>query len=147
MLRTGVRMGLVFHGPVLVQLRILDSRTPLKTPKAAFAAAVREQLLAYAQDPEAGFDVVKQAQGTAFQLRVWQALEAIPAGVTLTYGELARRLKTSPRAIGAACRNNPIPVIVPCHRVVASNGDGGYMGKTTGREVNVKQWLLAHERR
>ncbi|TAM44799.1 MAG: MGMT family protein, partial [Gammaproteobacteria bacterium] len=77
---------------------------------------------------------------------VWNALQRIPAGKVLSYGDLARKLKTGPRAVGNACRANPIPVVVPCHRVVASNGKGGFMGKTGGKALVIKDWLLAHER-
>jgi methylated-DNA-[protein]-cysteine S-methyltransferase len=59
---------------------------------------------------------------------------------------LARRIKSSARAIGNACRANPVPIVVPCHRVVAVNGDGGFMGKRGGRALALKRWLLAHER-
>ncbi|MGE3320011.1 MAG: methylated-DNA--[protein]-cysteine S-methyltransferase [Candidatus Berkiella sp.] len=85
--------------------------------------------------------------GTPFQQRVWQALLEIPLGQTRTYGELAKKLKTSARAIGMACRTNPIALIVPCHRVVAANDLGGFGGVRDGKPVKVKQWLLAHEAR
>jgi methylated-DNA-[protein]-cysteine S-methyltransferase len=64
----------------------------------------------------------------------------------MTYGELAQRLKSSARAVGNACRRNPIAIVVPCHRVVAASGDGGFMGKRTGHALAIKRWLLAHER-
>lgn len=83
--------------------------------------------------------------GTPFQQRVWQALMAIPPGEVVTYGELARQLDSSPRAVAGACRANPIPILIPCHRVIAANGPGGYMGKVAGRELAIKQWLLRHE--
>ena len=82
-------------------------------------------------------------EGSVFQKRVWMALLHIPFGQVITYGQLARQLNTSSRAIGQACRTNPITVVIPCHRVVAANGLGGYMGKT-GNIIG-KQWLLAHE--
>jgi methylated-DNA-[protein]-cysteine S-methyltransferase len=83
--------------------------------------------------------------GTPFQRRVWQRLSAIPAGETLTYGALARELGTSARAVGGACRTNPIPLVIPCHRVVATNGLGGYSGERGGDWLAKKRWLLAHE--
>jgi methylated-DNA-[protein]-cysteine S-methyltransferase len=82
-------------------------------------------------------------QGTEFQKRVWEAMLKIPAGQTRTYGELARELNTGSRAVAQACRCNPLPLIIPCHRVVAANGIGGFMGKR--QQVDVKRWLLAHE--
>lgn len=83
--------------------------------------------------------------GTPFQRRVWQALQAIPCGQTLSYGELAQRLGSGARAVAAACRSNPIPLVIPCHRVVAATGPGGYMGKTAGAALAIKQWLIDHE--
>ncbi len=83
--------------------------------------------------------------GTVFQKSVWKELRKIPLGETRTYGEIAKKLNSSPRAVGNACRKNPVPIIVPCHRVVSANGIGGFAGKTKGREINIKRWLLNHE--
>jgi methylated-DNA-[protein]-cysteine S-methyltransferase len=84
--------------------------------------------------------------GTVFQRRVWQALEAIPYGQTRTYGEIASELGSSARAVGGACRANPMPILVPCHRVVAADGLGGYAGRTNGAWFAIKAQLLRHER-
>lgn len=83
--------------------------------------------------------------GTPYQQRVWRALRAIPAGQTVSYGALARRLKSGARAVAAACRANPIPVLIPCHRVVAAAGLGGYDGATAGPQLARKRWLLHRE--
>jgi methylated-DNA-[protein]-cysteine S-methyltransferase len=83
--------------------------------------------------------------GTDFQLSVWQALQQIPYGSVCTYGELASRLGTSARAVAGACRANPLPLLIPCHRVVAANGPGGYMGSVSAAPVETKLWLLQHE--
>jgi methylated-DNA-[protein]-cysteine S-methyltransferase len=82
-------------------------------------------------------------KGGPFHLRVWEELQKIPPGETVSYGELARRLGNprASRAVGQACGANPIPLIVPCHRVIASNGSLG--GFSAGLER--KRWLLAHE--
>jgi methylated-DNA-[protein]-cysteine S-methyltransferase len=90
-----------------------------------------------------GLDV--EPPGTDFQRRVWHALQAIPPGQTRTYGELARQLGSGARAVGNACRRNPVPVIVPCHRVVGVAGIGGYAGRMSGAPLRHKRWLLAHE--
>lgn len=82
--------------------------------------------------------------GTAFQQRVWHALGAIPAGTTRTYQELAAELNSGPRAVGQACRVNPYPLIIPCHRVIAKRGLGGYMGPNQSGLI-IKQALLAFE--
>jgi len=80
-----------------------------------------------------------------FRQKVWRALRRIPRGTTRSYGALARELRTSARAVGGACRDNPLPLVVPCHRVVAHGGPGGFMGARAGFPMRVKQWLLAHE--
>lgn len=90
-------------------------------------------------------DLPLAPRGTPFQRRVWQALRRIPPGERVTYGELARRLESGPRAVGGACRANAVPLLIPCHRVVAADGDGGFAGHTRGRWLEIKRWLLAHE--
>jgi len=109
------------------------------------AAMVRGQLMAYFEDGSYAFGLPLNLQGTAFQSRVWEALREIPPGCTVTYGELAWKLGTSARAIGGACRANPCPIVVPCHRVVASKGLGGFAGDSSGRKFMVKRWHLRHE--
>ncbi len=97
------------------------------TPLLREAAA---QLAAYFAGTLTAFDVPLAPAGTGFQKRVWQAMREIPYGETWTYGGLAKRAGTVPRAVGGACGANPIPVIIPCHRVLAANGGaGGYSGK------------------
>ncbi len=82
-------------------------------------------------------------QGTRFQKKVWQELKTIPLGSVRTYGDVAKELHTSSRAVGQACRRNNIPLFIPCHRVVAAKGLGGFMGGY--RHVERKRWLLQHE--
>ena len=82
---------------------------------------------------------------TPFQKKVLNQLVLIPYGETKTYGEIAIKLKTSPRAVGNACRRNPIPIVIPCHRVVASKGLGGYSGATEGETHYIKRYLLRLE--
>jgi methylated-DNA-[protein]-cysteine S-methyltransferase len=107
--------------------------------------AFREALARYFEAGEAGLNLPLAARGTDFQHRVWRALQAIPPGATRTYGDLARQLGTSARAIGGACRANPCLIAVPCHRVIAKDGLGGFAGDVTGRRLEVKRWLLRHE--
>ena len=83
--------------------------------------------------------------GTEFQKAVWNELKKIPLGETRTYGDIAKKLNSSPRAVGNACRKNPIPLIVPCHRVISATGIGGFAGEVAGRQINIKRWLLNHE--
>lgn len=83
--------------------------------------------------------------GTPFQQRVWRLLRTIPPGQTRTYGDVARQLSTSARAVGGACRANPIVLLIPCHRVVAANGDGGFAGHSEGTWPAIKHHLLQLE--
>ena len=108
---------------------------------------VLDQLFRYFEDARWQFDLPLEMRGTPFQRRVWQSLRRIPSGGTRSYGDLARELGSSARAVGGACRRNPIPIVVPCHRVVAAGGIGGFMGQRGGGALAIKQWLLDHERR
>ncbi len=83
--------------------------------------------------------------GTPFQLRVWNELVRIPFGQTRYYSEIAQQLNTSARAVANACRANPLAIVIPCHRVIAKSGFGGYYGATQGRLAETKRWLLNHE--
>lgn len=103
-----------------------------------------EQIMQYLQQSTTPFSLQATVQGTAFQQRVWQAIAAIPVGHTLTYGELAKKIGSGPRAVANACGANTLPLVIPCHRVLAQNGIGGFMqGKQNS--LKIKQWLLAHE--
>ncbi|MGV6875006.1 methylated-DNA--[protein]-cysteine S-methyltransferase [Pseudochelatococcus sp. B33] len=108
----------------------------------AFAAA-REQLRAYFGKELREFDLQLAPSGTPFQHKVWQALTRIPWGTTSSYGEVARRIgkPTASRAVGAANGLNPLPIVVPCHRVI---GAGGAM-VGFGGGIDTKKWLLALE--
>ncbi|KXF83279.1 methylated-DNA--[protein]-cysteine S-methyltransferase [Enterovibrio coralii] len=102
-----------------------------------------EQLDRYFAGENVEFNVALDLQGTAFQQSVWTLLQAIPAGETRCYGDLAHLLgkPTASRAVGAANGQNPIAIIVPCHRVIGKNGKlTGYAGG-----LSAKEWLLAHE--
>ena len=109
------------------------------------AQRIRYQISAYCRSADSPFDVPLQPRGTEFQRRVWQALLDIPVGQVRSYGDIADQLGSSPRAVGNACRANPIPLIIPCHRVVAANGIGGFAGQTRGSRLAIKRRLLAHE--
>ena len=105
----------------------------------------RRQLQAYFDGDLRAFDLPLAAEGSAFQKRVWTALCDIPYGETISYGELARRIgqPTAARAVGLANGQNPISIVVPCHRVIGANGSlTGY-----GGGLPRKRWLLAHEGR
>ncbi len=114
---------------------------PRETPPALRTAAA--QLEEYFSGTRTSFSLPLAPRGTAFQLDVWKALADIPYGVTTTYGELARRVGRpgAARAVGQANGANPLPIVVPCHRVVAADGGlGGYAGG-----ADTKRRLLALE--
>jgi methylated-DNA-[protein]-cysteine S-methyltransferase len=107
-------------------------------------AAVYQQLNDYLNQETHTFDVGVQPHGTEYQQRVWQAISQIPFGETRTYSQLARQIGSGPRAVANACGANMLPLAIPCHRVVAQNGLGGFMqSKSDG--LRVKKWLLQHE--
>lgn len=139
------RIGIRMNGEAARALDYLPADAPEQPPADAATQRVVEQLEAYFRDPHYLFTVPLVLAGTAFQQRVWAALRAIPAGTVLTYGELARQLSSAARAIGGACRNNPLPILIPCHRVVGRQGLGGYAGEVAGDPLGIKRWLLRHE--
>lgn len=113
----------------------------------AYTRTVADQLARYFENPGWKFSLNIKTHGTAFQQQVWRELAKINYKKRCTYGELAKSLSTSPRAIGGACRSNPVPVVVPCHRVVSKSGPGGFCGTDDANsfELQVKNWLLDHE--
>jgi methylated-DNA-[protein]-cysteine S-methyltransferase len=140
------RLGVTLKNGRLADINFLDARFPLRAPKEAAARRMCRALKIYLRNPKTKFRLPLAMDGTDFQQRVWRALQRIPTGSVLSYGELAHKLKTGARAVGNACRANPIPIVIPCHRVVAANGKGGFMGKIGGRALMIKDWLLTHER-
>jgi methylated-DNA-[protein]-cysteine S-methyltransferase len=102
----------------------------------------RDQLHAYFDGGLTAFDLPLAPTGTAYRRAVWQALCDIPYGQTRSYGDIARAAGGSPRSVGQANGCNPIPIVIPCHRVVASNHIGGYSG---GEGLATKRFLLALE--
>jgi len=115
-------------------------------PVNALAAETVRQLHRYLADPRFVFSLPLRPAGTLFQRRVWEQIALIPGCHTRTYGEVAKTVKSAPRAVGQACGANPYPVIVPCHRVVAAGGDlGGFARQRGGFLLDVKRWLLVHE--
>ncbi len=141
----GYKLAIKLSGESLVGLDFVAATESLIAPQSDAAAYAVAQLELYFRNPHWPFDLRLQLQGSDFQQRVWQALREIPVGTTLTYGQLAWRLESSARAVGGACRANPIPLIVPCHRIVAATGVGGFMGHRAGDEISIKTWLLQHE--
>lgn len=141
-------LGVTASATHLTGIRFLSPTVAAAAPrKGSLAHLVCVQLQAYLEDPAFEFDVPLALSGTRHRLAVWEAMQRIPAGRTRTYGELAAELGSSARAVGGACGANPVPVVVPCHRVIgAGRAIGGFMGaKSEGFELAIKRWLLGHE--
>jgi methylated-DNA-[protein]-cysteine S-methyltransferase len=130
----------------VVAIRYLPPAAEAMAPRNALAERAARQLERYREDADAPFDLPLAIEGTPLQKGVWQAMCAIPRGRTRTYGELARELGTEARAVGQACGDNRLPIVIPCHRVVAADGIGGFGHATSGYLLEAKRWLLMHER-
>lgn len=137
-------LGLIFNQSYLKALHILENQTVEYNAPHPIANTIISDLDAYFKNPTHIFTCAIKPEGTSFQIKVWEALRALPAGKTDTYGELARQLQTSPRAIGQALKKNPIPIVLPCHRIISKIDLGGYMGKSK-HHLAIKKWLLNHE--
>jgi methylated-DNA-[protein]-cysteine S-methyltransferase len=139
------RLGIVVDDEALLALDFLATDVAAKPPVTPLAQQVWEELSAYLNDPAHRFRLPLKPGGTAFQQRVWQQIAAIAPGKTVSYGDIAHALQTSPRPVGTACGANPLPLVVPCHRVVGKTGLGGFNGQKTNLTLDVKRWLLRHE--
>jgi methylated-DNA-[protein]-cysteine S-methyltransferase len=140
-----MNVGVATREDQVAGIRYLPPQAPLVHPKNRLAERAAQQLERYREDPDARFELPLAVEGTLFQRRLWEALCEIPRGKTLTYGGLARRLNAEARAIGQACGDNRFPIVIPCHRVVAANGIGGFAHSSSGYLIEAKRWLLAHE--
>ncbi len=141
------RLGVAVDADSLTRIEPLPTAA-LKSPNNGLAGEVVVQLRQWFAAPrEAAFALPLSPAPTRFQTRLRAALMGLAPGELVTYGEVARALGSSPRAVGAACGANPIPIVVPCHRVVAAGGLGGYQGTDTeGAELAFKRHLIALER-
>lgn len=141
----GERLGLTFRGAALAGIDFLSADAALRPPDNPLVEEAVRQIEAYFEDPRRVFAFPLAPAPTPFQQAVRAALCAIPPGRTRTYGEVARTLGSAPRAVGGGCRANPVPLVVPCHRVLAAGGRGGFAGERDGPAIAIKQWLLRHE--
>ena len=130
---------LVEDQDAIVEVRWADARGGNGSPLLTEAA---RQLDDYFAGKLTAFDLPLRPAGTAFERSVWAAMQDIPYGETRSYGDLATTTDSAPRAVGRACGRNPIPVVIPCHRVLAKAGLGGYSGSGG---LWTKQRLLALE--
>jgi methylated-DNA-[protein]-cysteine S-methyltransferase len=138
-------IGIRTSEEAVTSIDFLPAVTRDKAAENAVAAMAVQAVKDYVDGRTPSIDVPVKVSGTPYQQKVWAALRTIPSGAVVTYGELAQQLNSAPRAIGGACRANPVPLIVPCHRVVAAKGLGGFAGDQEGGWTAIKRWLLKHE--
>jgi methylated-DNA-[protein]-cysteine S-methyltransferase len=139
-------LGVRVHAGAVREVVFLPD-APARTPEDPLALHAARQLGAYLSDPDSDFELPLALEGTPFRRRVWDAIRAIPPGATRTYGQIAAELGSAARAVGQACGDNPLPILIPCYRVVAADGPGGFAHSGGGFNRTVKLWLLAHEAR
>lgn len=140
-----MKVAVIARGERVAEIRYLPPAAAALEPQNALAERAARQLERYRDDADARFDLPLAIEGSPFQKRVWDAMCAIPRGRTRTYGELARELGGEARAVGRACADNRLPLVIPCHRVVAADGIGGFAHATGGYLIEAKRWLLLHE--
>jgi len=140
-----MKVAVVTREARVTGIRYLPLDADSVAPANELAERAVRQLERYRDDPDVKFDLPLLIEGTEFQRRLWAALCEIPRGRTLTYGELARKLGGEARAVGQACGDNKLPIVIPCHRVVAAAGIGGFSHSTGGYLIEAKRWLLMHE--
>ena len=141
------KLGIRCSDTDLLGIEFLPGKTKELPPQGEMAKAICAELEAWLADARHEIDLPFELDGTHHQCNVWQAMLDIPCGQTLTYGELAKKIGSSAQAVGNACGSNPIPIVIPCHRVVSKTGLGGFMKHAEGGSLDIKRWLLAHERR
>ena len=144
-----MKVGVATRDDRVVEIRYLPRSAANVSPANPLAERAVRQLERYRDDPDTVFDLPLLIEGTPLQRRVWEAMCAIPRGETRTYGAIAQQLGETDhkalRAIGQACGDNRLPIVIPCHRVVAANGIGGFAHSTDGYLIEAKRWLLLHE--
>lgn len=140
-------LGVRIAGNQLTGVEFLPPGTSPITSSLPLVEQLEKELVAYYANPGHAFDLPLEPIGTPFRQRVWNALLAIPAGQTRSYGAIARQLSSAARAVGQAVGDNPLPILIPCHRVIAADGGlGGFMHSRGGYSQDIKRWLLRHER-
>ncbi|MES2048317.1 MAG: methylated-DNA--[protein]-cysteine S-methyltransferase [Pseudomonadota bacterium] len=140
-------VGIRTEAGVINELVYLPFRFSVKAPTDKLAEKAARQIEKYLAQPDFRFDLPLKKTGSEFQHRVWNAISSIPRGEVRTYGQIAKHIKSAPRAVGQACGANWYPLIIPCHRVTAAGGLGGFAhhDDETGFYVAIKRWLLTHE--
>ena len=145
-----MKVGVATREDRVVEIRYLPLSFSNISARNSLAERAARQLERYRDDPDTRFDLPLAIEGTPLQRKVWDAMCAIPRGETRTYGAIAQQLGETDykmlRAVGQACGDNRLPIVIPCHRVVAADGIGGFAHATGGYLLEAKRWLLMHER-
>lgn len=130
------------------ELVYLPPRFQEKAPADPAAELAAQQIERYFTDPDFPFSLPLKNLGSPFQQKVWHAISSIPCGEVRTYGQIAKHIQSAPRAVGQACGANWFPLVIPCHRVTASGGLGGFAhhDDETGFHLGIKRYLLRLER-
>lgn len=127
-----------------IAVELLTQKHEVKVSENKLANSAASQVEAYFADSYYHFNLPIVFKGTPFQRKVWQHISAIPTGRVVTYKEIADEIGSGPRAVANACGANYLPLVIPCHRVVAKTSLGGFMkGNPKGKAI--KTWLLKHE--
>ena len=138
-------LGIRTVGAMLTDIEYLPRGVATLAPLNKLAEQVCRQIERYLDDAQYRFKLPFDYCGSDFQCRVWREISKINSGKTKTYKELAQAIRSAPRAVGGACGRNRLPLLIPCHRVLASNGIGGFMHARAGDPITIKKWLLTHE--
>ena len=138
-------IGIRTRAERLTDLEYLPLGAATLKPIDAFSREVCRQLKAYFRRSDFDLDLPFEWHGTGYQQRVWEAVRAIPRGAMRSYLDVAQTIGSAPRPVGTACGANRIPLLIPCHRVVGSDGLGGFMHSRGGKPLEIKRWLLRHE--
>jgi methylated-DNA-[protein]-cysteine S-methyltransferase len=144
-----MKVGVLTRDDRVAEIRYLPLSSPNIPPGNSLAERAVHQLERYRDDPDTAFDLPLLIEGSPFQRSVWKAMRTIPRGETRSYGAIAQQLGDTDyktlRAVGQACGDNRLPIVIPCHRVVAANGLGGFAHSSDGFLIEAKRWLLLHE--
>jgi methylated-DNA-[protein]-cysteine S-methyltransferase len=141
-----MHVGVRTEADKLAEIVYLPFSVPLAKPANRLAERCARQFERYLADADFRFDLPLAEVVTRFQRAVWQAICGITRGRTLTYGQVAKHVRSAPRAVGQACGSNWFPLVIPCHRVVGSGGIGGFAHHGEGFHIEIKRWLLRHEK-
>jgi len=138
-------LGICTVGELVTDIEYLPRAAATLAPLNKLAERACRQLERYLDDPQFRFTLPFEYRGSDFQCRVWREIVKIKSGKSNTYKNIALRLNSAPRPVGSACGKNRLPLLIPCHRVLASNGIGGFMHARSGDPIAIKTWLLKHE--